>query len=51
MKNGFVIFIISYETKFIITLEWKFDDISDHNMRDMEEFTMIFCDCSGELWK
>ena len=31
------------------TLEWKFDDISDRNMRYMEEFTMIFCDCSGEL--
>ena len=35
------------------TLEWQFDDISDCNMRDMQEFEIIFYnyDNSGELWK
>ena len=33
------------------TLECEFDDISNYNMKDSEEFALIFYDKSGNLWK
>ena len=43
-------FNISWETNLEFRLDCEFDDVSDYNLKYMEEFAIIFYDDSGELW-